>query len=103
LIGGSYSGVHFPFFPRKADRALDVEIRQPFLMVTDEEFQSAAEEVDIKFLNKEHFFYWRIYNEVVGQIPKARGGEISCPCCGAGMGTYHCPTCGFSHPLKECL
>ena len=68
-------------------------------MVTDEEFQSAAKEVDIKFINKEHFFYWRIYNEVVGEIPKARTGEISCPCCGASMGMYHCPTCGFSRPI----
>jgi asparagine synthase (glutamine-hydrolysing) len=68
-------------------------------MVTDEEFQSARKKVDIKFINKEHFFYWRIYNEVVGKIPKARADEISCPCCGAGMGIYHCPTCGFSCPL----
>jgi asparagine synthase (glutamine-hydrolysing) len=80
-------------------------------MVTDEEFQSARKEVDIKFINKEHFFYWRIYNEVVGEIPKASpsapspftgegAGEVkSCPCCGAGMGTYHCPICGFCRPL----
>ena len=68
-------------------------------MVTDEEFQSAARKVDIKFINKEHFFYWRIYNEVVGEIPKARADEISCPCCGAGTGMYHCRTCGFSRPL----
>ena len=80
-------------------------------MVTDEEFQSAANKVDIKFINKEHFFYWRIYNKVVGEIPKASPsapspftgegwGEVkSCPCCGAAMGTYHCPTCGFSRPL----
>jgi asparagine synthase (glutamine-hydrolysing) len=68
-------------------------------MVTDEEFQSAANKVDIKFINKEHFFYWRVYNEVVGEIPKARDDEISCPCCGASMGKYHCPTCGFSRPL----
>jgi len=72
-------------------------------MVTDEEFRSTAEEVDIKFINKEHFFYWRIYNQVVGEIPKAKDGEIRCPCCGAGRGKYHCPTCGFSRPLKECL
>jgi asparagine synthase (glutamine-hydrolysing) len=70
-------------------------------MVTDEEFRSSTREVDIKFINKEHFFYWRIYNEVVGEIPKARDDEISCPCCGAAMGKYHCPTCGFSLPLKE--
>jgi asparagine synthase (glutamine-hydrolysing) len=68
-------------------------------MVTDEELQSAANKVDIKFINKEHFFYWRIYNEVVGGIPKARDDEVSCPCCGAAMGTYHCRTCGFSRSL----
>jgi len=80
-------------------------------MVTDEEFQSAGEEVDIKFINKEHFFYWRIYNQVVGKIPKVSPsapspftgegwGEVkSCPCCGAAMGTYHCRTCGFSRPI----
>jgi asparagine synthase (glutamine-hydrolysing) len=80
-------------------------------MVTDEEFQSARKEVDIKFINKEHFFYWRIYNQVVGNIPKSSPlapspftgegwSEVkSCPCCGAAMGTYHCRTCGFSRPL----
>jgi len=68
-------------------------------MVTDGEFQAARKEVDIKLINKEHFFYWRIYSEVVGEIPKAGDDEISCPCCGAAMGTYHCPTCGFSRPI----
>ena len=72
-------------------------------MVTETEFQSVTNKLDIKFLNKEHFFYWRIYNEVVGEIPKVKDGEMRCPCCGAGMGTYHCRTCGFSRPLKECL
>ena len=69
-------------------------------MVTDEEFQSARRAVDITFLNKEHFFYWRIYNEVAGKISRARDDEVSCPCCGAAIGTYHCPTCGFSRPLS---
>jgi asparagine synthase (glutamine-hydrolysing) len=68
-------------------------------MVTDEEFQSAANEIDIKFINKEHLFYWRIYNEVAGEIPKAKSSEKSCPCCGDGIGIYHCRTCGFSRPL----
>jgi len=72
-------------------------------MVTETEFQSVTNKLDIKFLNKEHFFYWRIYNEVVGEIPEVKDGEMRCPCCGAGMGTYHCRTCGFSRPLKECL
>jgi asparagine synthase (glutamine-hydrolysing) len=68
-------------------------------MVTDEEFQSGARKADVKFINKEHFFYYRIYSEVVGKIPKATSSEKSCPCCGAGMGMNHCPTCGFSRPL----
>ena len=72
-------------------------------MVTETEFQSVTNKLDIKFLNKEHFFYWRIYNEVVGEIPKVKDGEMRCPCCGAGMGTYHCRTCGFSRPMKERL
>ncbi|MFP3880291.1 MAG: asparagine synthase C-terminal domain-containing protein [Dehalococcoidia bacterium] len=69
-------------------------------MVTDEEFRSASSKVDIKLLNKEHFFYWRIYDGVVGKVVKAREGELGCPCCGAAIGTYHCPTCGFSRPIR---
>jgi asparagine synthase (glutamine-hydrolysing) len=81
------------------------------IMVTHGEFQSTRSEVDIKFINKEHFFYWCIYNEVVGEIPKASSSATSpftgegwsevksCPCCGAAMGRYHCRTCGFSRPM----
>jgi asparagine synthase (glutamine-hydrolysing) len=69
-------------------------------MVTDKEFESARDKVDIKFINKEHFFYWRIYDQVVGKIPNASDYEISCPCCGAAMGNYHCRTCGFSRPMS---
>jgi len=85
-------------------------------MVSDEEFRSVKEKTGIKFINKEHSFYYRIYNEVVGEIPQASPlggkapangegqGEVErCPCCGAGAGKYHCRTCGFSRPLKECL
>jgi asparagine synthase (glutamine-hydrolysing) len=68
-------------------------------MITDGEFQSATNKFDIKFINKEHFFYWRIYNEVVGKILKARDDEIICSCYGAVVGTCHYPTCGFSRPL----
>ena len=68
-------------------------------MVSSEEFQSAIRETGIKFINKEHLFYYRIYSEVVGEIPKARDDEASCPCCGASIGKSHCRVCGFSHPL----
>ncbi len=72
-------------------------------IVPDEEWQSAQEKTGIRFINREHLFYYRIYSEVVGEIPEARSGEQKCPCCGAGIGRCHCPVCGFSRPLKECL
>jgi asparagine synthase (glutamine-hydrolysing) len=69
-------------------------------IVTEEEFESAANDVDIRFINKEHFFYWRIYDEIVGDTPKAKGDEVACPCCGGSMGKYHCSICGFSRPMS---
>ena len=84
-------------------------------MVSDEEFQSVKKKTGIKFMNKEHSFYYRIYKEVVGEIPQASRsapspvneegwGEVeNCPCCGASMGKSHCRVCGFSRPLKDCL
>ena len=70
-------------------------------MVSDEEFRAAREETGIKFLNREHYFYYRIYNEVVGEIPQARCNEEKCPCCGAQLNKSYCRTCGFSRPLEE--
>jgi len=82
-------------------------------MVSDEEFQSVKQKTGIKFLNKEHCYYYRIYSEVVGEIPKAPPsvpspstgegwGELkSCPCCGAQLNKSYCRICGFSRPLEE--
>jgi len=72
-------------------------------MVSDEEFQSAKERTGIAFLNKEHFFYYRIYSETVGEIPKAKGDGEGCRCCGAQLNKSHCRICGFSPPLEEFL
>lgn len=72
-------------------------------MVSPEEFQLGREKTGIRFINNEHFFYYRVYSEVVGQIPKAQGGEKSCPCCGARIYRAHCRVCGFSVPLHEYL
>jgi len=70
-------------------------------MVSEEEFQSVKEKTGIRFINKEHSFYYRIYNEVVGEMPQAKSDKGRCPCCGASMGKWHCRTCGFSRPLKQ--
>jgi asparagine synthase (glutamine-hydrolysing) len=72
-------------------------------MVSQEEFQSAREKTGIRFINKEHFFYYHIYEKVVGQVPKATGDEERCPCCGAGIGRAYCRVCGFSPSLEEYL
>ncbi len=71
--------------------------------VSDEEFEAAARKTGIGFINKEHYAYYRIYSEVVGEIPKAGDGEASCPCCGAQLDTSHCGICGFSQPLEQYL
>jgi len=64
--------------------------------VLDEEFEEGKKKYPVKFWNKEHFYYYRIYRDVVGKIPAPRKGEKICECCGAGMdqSAFHCKVCG---------
>lgn len=64
--------------------------------IKDEEFERKSKEHSIRFLNKEHLYYYKIYRDVVGEIPKPKDGEKMCNCCGAGMreGSFHCRICG---------
>ena len=64
--------------------------------VSDEEFAEGEKEFPIKFWNKEHFYYYRIYRDVVGEIPAPEKGQKTCECCGAGMDqrAIHCRICG---------
>jgi asparagine synthase (glutamine-hydrolysing) len=64
-------------------------------MVSDEEFQNNP--YAVQFFNKEHFYYYKVFREVVGSIPKPKEGEKACPACGAGMpaNAFHCHVCGF--------
>ena len=74
-------------------------------MVSEAEFQSMKEKTGIKFINKEHYFYYRIYSEVVGEIPRPTTDETGCPCCGAQLNKnkLHCGVCGYSRPLEDYL
>jgi len=65
-------------------------------MVTDEDFERGKRDYRVKFWNKEHFYYYRTYRDVVGDIPEPRDGEKACACCGAGMDRngFHCRICG---------
>ncbi|MCK4417442.1 MAG: hypothetical protein KAV99_04685 [Candidatus Latescibacteria bacterium] len=64
--------------------------------ISDEEFQKKQREYPIKFLNREHLYYYEIYREVVGEIPSPQGEKLECPFCGAGMDkqALHCRICG---------
>lgn len=64
-------------------------------MVSDEEFREAQKEAIL--LNKEHLYYYKIYKDVVGEIPCPENGEEKCPNCGAGIKREgnHCRICGW--------
>ena len=62
--------------------------------VSDEEFRERP--ASIKFISKEHFYYYKVYKKVIGKIPKPKENEKQCPGCGAGMNNsnFHCKICG---------
>ena len=51
----------------------------------------------IKLWNEEHYLYYRIFMDEVGEIPEPKNGEYPCPVCGAGIkkGVNHCRVCGW--------
>jgi len=62
--------------------------------ITDKEFKKNP--YPVKFMNKEHFYYYKVYRNVVGEIPVPKEGEKACHGCGAGIGpiAFHCKVCG---------
>lgn len=65
--------------------------------ISDKEFAEKMNLYGIQFLNKEHLYYYEIFQNEVGEIPKVQEGEKRCPGCGAGMKRekFHCRVCGF--------
>ena len=65
--------------------------------ISDEEFDKKRRFYSIKFLNKEHLYFYEIYQKEVGEIPKPSQGEKVCPGCGAGIkkNSFHCRICGY--------
>jgi asparagine synthase (glutamine-hydrolysing) len=64
-------------------------------MVSDEEFHNNP--YPVRFFNKEHFYYYKVFQKVVGAIPEPKEGEKACPGCNAGMSVnaFHCRVCGY--------
>mgnify|MGYP002408169163 CR=1 FL=1 len=66
-------------------------------MVSDEEFSEKDKGYPVQFMDKEHFYYYKIFRNVVGEIPPPQGGEKTCPGCGTGIEREksHCRVCGW--------
>lgn len=64
--------------------------------ISDKEFIEKQKQYPVKFLCKEHLFFYELYREEVGEIPLPEEGEDRCPGCGTGLpkGKKHCRICG---------
>ncbi|NVL89646.1 MAG: asparagine synthase [Desulfobacterales bacterium] len=65
--------------------------------ITDEEFEEKKRAYPVKFICKEHLYFYEIYQKEVGEVPAPRSGEERCPGCGGGVPhrKAHCKTCGW--------
>lgn len=73
-----------------------VEIRRIISdMVSDEEFYNNP--YSIKFITKDHLYYYKIYKKLIGEVPKPKADEKPCPNCTTGMvlDAFHCKICGY--------
>jgi asparagine synthase (glutamine-hydrolysing) len=78
--------------------------------ISDVEFDEKKREYEMEFMNKEHLFFYEIYKEVVGEVPKVKvkmkaKGKNVCPLCKGELpeNRFHCYICGFSYPIGRYL
>ncbi len=71
--------------------------------ISDDEFKEKQQAYPVKFLNKEHLYYYEIFRKVVGTIPAPKDTEKLCPGCSAGLkiDTFHCKVCGYVITLRR--
>ena len=69
--------------------------------ISDREMAEAKASIPVNFLSKDHLYYYRLYRQVVGEIPAPLPGENICPVCGTGIAqqSTHCRICGWSSKL----
>ncbi|MDI9644331.1 MAG: asparagine synthase C-terminal domain-containing protein [Candidatus Verstraetearchaeota archaeon] len=63
-----------------------------------EKVEAEAREEGIRFWDREQAYFYRIFREIHGIVPRPRAGEKGCLCCGAPVETCRivCRYCGFS-------
>lgn len=67
--------------------------------ISDDEFKEKQQVYSVKFLNKEHLYYYEIFRKVIGAIPTPKHAEKPCSGCGAGLvlNAFHCKICGYCY------
>ncbi|MBL7151665.1 MAG: hypothetical protein ISS89_03645 [Candidatus Omnitrophica bacterium] len=70
--------------------------------ISDREFEEKKRLYPVKFMNKEHLYYYEIYRQIFGDIPKAPDKQDCCPGCNAALqpAAFHCRICGWAGPIK---
>ncbi|MCP4650509.1 MAG: hypothetical protein GY853_10575 [PVC group bacterium] len=65
--------------------------------ISDAEYEHKQKMYPVKFFCKEHLYFYEIYKEVVGDVPKPKQDEMACPGCSAGLmsESIHCRVCGW--------
>jgi asparagine synthase (glutamine-hydrolysing) len=64
--------------------------------ISDEEFEEKRRLYSMRFMSKEHLFYYETYRKVVGEVPSPEAHQAACAGCGAGIEkkANHCRICG---------
>ena len=67
--------------------------------ISDSEFAENPDQ--IKFINKEHMYYYKIYKDIFGPIKISENKDNQCPGCRGGLKSnpFHCQVCGWARPL----
>lgn len=73
--------------------------------ISTDEFLQKKKEYNIKFINKEHLYYYEIFKKLGLKIQKVKEGEKECNICSSGMGvtSTHCKVCGNTQFQRENL
>lgn len=67
-------------------------------MISDDEFEKLGKEVVLR--DREQAYYYKLFKEIIGIIPKPKANEKTCPSCGAGvpLESKYCRVCG-AYPI----